>query len=249
MKTITIIGLLSAIFFSCSSPKSETTENNTSIQQASPIVAESTSDAKVDNSRNSINLSQLVHEQCYCDSIPQELVPFVLKGYQVRAYAEGDLNRDGTEDYLLLLSLPYSEESDSQEDELRPLLILTRDKQNKITLAARNDHVVDGCQDCGGQFGDYFDEMVIDSAGNFSIYHLGGMAWRSRNDFSFAYSPSDNDWLLTEETSYNYNSGMTEGDTLFDGEIYMPVESTKTPKDFGKIFFSEYGTAKGPDKN
>ncbi|WP_162426519.1 hypothetical protein [Pontibacter pudoricolor] len=242
MKKILLSCITATILISCSTRKPDAAEITTSIERANTIVAETIPVKGIEEKED-----PLVHEHCYCETIPEELVPFILKDYQVREYVEGDLNRDGIKDYLLLLSLPYSGEIDSENNALRPLLILIRDKQNKLTLAARNDHVVDSCQDCGGQFGDFLDEIVIESSGSFSIYHLGGMAWRSKKEIFFEYTPEENNWLLKQESDYYYNAGMSEGDTLFDGQVYMPEENTKTPRDFGKLFFGDYNRALAAD--
>ena len=163
--------------------------------------------------------------------VPDEVRPFIEQGTVPIALESGDLNGDGTKDFILVLSKPAKEAGayDETGDADRPTLLLIRDSSGKLSLAARND-VVAFCRNCGGVMGDPFQGVQIKGTG-FSISNYGGSNYRWSNEFRFNYSRRDKQWQLVrvEEGSFNALDPSKEKISVF-----IP------PKDFGLINFSDF---------
>jgi hypothetical protein len=142
----------------------------------------------------------------------------------------GDLNLDEINDYILVLK-KNGEDSLSKvvdDPERRPLLILLREKDNKLKLVRRNDNTV-SCIDCGGMMGDPFMGITIKN-GYFSVEHYGGSAWRWYRIITYKFSKQENEWFLHKVGLESYHASEPE-----------KVESKiRTTKDFGKIKFEEF---------
>src|SRR5262249_11162719 len=65
--------------------------------------------------------------------VPDEVKPFIEKGMVAKEVESGDLNGDGTKDYILVLEKPFPEEKtyDEAGDAERPTLVLIRDAAGK----------------------------------------------------------------------------------------------------------------------
>jgi len=163
--------------------------------------------------------------------VPDEVKPFIEKGMVAKEVENGDLNGDGTKDYILVLEKPFPEEKtyDEAGDAKRPTLVIVRDASGKLSLAARNDEVA-YCRNCGGVMGDPFQGVEISGTG-FTVSNYGGSAWRWSNAYSFKYSRRDNTWQLTrvEESSFNSLEPDKGKNTT-----YTP------PKSFGLINFADF---------
>jgi hypothetical protein len=163
--------------------------------------------------------------------IPDEVKPFIEKGMVAIALESGDLNGDGTKDYVLVIGTPPSETGgyDEKGDAKRPTLVLISDASGKLSLAARNDEVA-FCRNCGGVLGDPFQGVEINGT-SFTVSNYGGSNWRWSNAFRFAYSRRDHTWQLVrvEESSFHVFEPDKEKTT-----IYTP------PKSFGLINFADF---------
>lgn len=118
---------------------------------------------------------------------------------------------------------------DDIEQGQRPVLILVRQGDGTLELAARNDAVA-YCSTCGGMMGDPFVGAEVGTR-TFTVSNYGGSAWRWSNEFRFDYSRRDDAWQLVRVTESSFHAG--------------DPEKTKTtirrpPKDFGKIGFAEF---------
>jgi len=164
------------------------------------------------------------------DNLPSELLPFLPTNYSVLDTVSGDLNLDGINDYILVLKKNGEDTLSNVIDnpEKRPLLILLRDKNNKLKLVRRNDNTV-YCIDCGGMMGDPFMGITIKN-GYFSVEHYGGSAWRWTRIITYKYSKQDNEWFLHKDGSESFHAAEPE-----------KVESKiRTTKDFGNVKFEEF---------
>jgi len=163
--------------------------------------------------------------------VPADVKPFVEKGYIPIALESGDLNGDGTKDFILVLSKPTHDRNayDEAGDANRPTLILVRDAGGKLSLAARNDAVA-FCKNCGGVMGDPFQGIAIKGT-SFSVSNYGGSNERWGDDYTFGYSRRDNQWQLTrvEETTFNALAPTNE-----KKRVLTP------PKNFGLITFPDF---------
>jgi len=162
--------------------------------------------------------------------IPAEVAPFVEGGTKAIALEAADLNGDGRQDFVLVLEKenPQSDENDFPVNQ-RPLLILLRGADGKLSLAKRNERVV-MCSKCGGVFGDPF-EGVIAKRNTFSVEHYGGSAWRWKYSYKFNYSRIDKTWQLVRVEELDYH---TSDPDKVKTKIRTP------PRDFGKIDVSDF---------
>ena len=167
--------------------------------------------------------------------VPDDVKPFVEKGFTVNALESGDLNGDGTKDHILVISKPPKDDGsvDDGQDDKRQTLVLIRDASGKLSLAARNDEVA-YCRTCGGVFGDPFVAVEIKGT-SFTVSNYGGSNWRWSNAYTFNYSRRDKTWELTrvEESSFYVFEPKKEKTS-----VYTP------PKSFGLINFADFNPEK-----
>ena len=69
--------------------------------------------------------------------VPNDVKPFVEKGFAVNALESGDLNGDGIKDHILVISKPPKDDGsfDDGQDDKRQTLVLIRDASGKLSLA------------------------------------------------------------------------------------------------------------------
>ena len=152
-------------------------------------------------------------------------MPFVESGTKAIALEKSDLNGDGKEDFILVLEKEKpAKDADDFPVGQRPLLILLRGVDGKLTLAKRNERIV-MCSQCGGVFGDPF-EGVIAGRNTFSVEHYGGSSWRWKYSYKFNYSRINKTWQLVKVEEINYHTSNPE---KMKTKIYTP------PRHFGKI--------------
>ena len=179
-----------------------------------------------------------VNAQSNVLKIPAEVKRFVEKGTKAIALESADLNGDKTKDYVLVLEKlkPEKDASDFPINQ-RPLLIIIRDKQNKLSAVKRNEKMV-MCSECGGAMGDPLESVEVGDK-TFTVHHSGGSGTRWSARYKFNYSRIDKTWQLVEVKNQSYDN--TEVDK---------VESTiLKPKDFGKIDVADFDPEKLPEMN
>lgn len=159
--------------------------------------------------------------------VPGELAP-LFTGRVIIAVEKGDLNRDGSEDVIVVSEAVAKEGADPYEDRPRRLSLFVRE-EGRLRLAKENEKVV-YCAACGGVFGDPFNGITI-KPGRFTVSHYGGSAWRWTADYSFAWSRRDRTWQLVRVESSSFHASDPD-------EQKTTVE--KPPKDFGKIDLADF---------
>jgi hypothetical protein len=162
-----------------------------------------------------------------------ELLPFIPDGYSILQFAKGDANLDSIEDVVLVLKHNGEDTLINIADSLadRPLLILVRDIDSSLHLAARNDHVVD-CVNCGGVMGDAFQSVEVED-GLIAVSHEGGGAryrWGTIDEFK--YSLKEKNWFLNSELRREYDTSEHEKEE----------SQLKSKKAFGKVRFEDFGS-------
>jgi hypothetical protein len=164
--------------------------------------------------------------------IPVEVKPFVENETKPIALESADLNGDGLKDYILVLERAHPTEKDEYDypKNQRPLLILVRGTDDKLTEAKRNEVVV-MCSECGGMMGDPFMGVTV-GRNTFTVNHYGGSAWRWTSDYKFNYSRIDRTWQLVriEKTSFHAADPIR----TLKRKIMTP------PKDFGKVDVADF---------
>lgn len=158
----------------------------------------------------SILIVSVIVKMCLCSAamaqekqLPDELKPFIPAGYEMLDFVTGHLDNDNSNDAILVLKIA-GEDSITDSEPKRPLLLLTRNKDGKLSIAKRNDHVV-MCRQCGGVFGDPYEKTEIFNNG-FSISFYGGSSWRWGYDYQFIYDAQINDWMLAREKQISYHN-------------------------------------------
>lgn len=157
--------------------------------------------------------------------VPAEVRPFVEQGSKAIAVEAADLNGDGRGDYVLVLERENpAKDADDFPVNQRPLLLLVRGADGRLSEAKRNERVV-MCSRCGGVFGDPFDSVVA-KRNTFTVNFYGGSNWRWAYSYRFNYSRVDQTWQLVraEETSYH-----TSDPEKMKTKVFIP------PRDYGKI--------------
>ena len=166
--------------------------------------------------------------------VPAEVQPFVEAGTKAIAVEAADLNGDGRGDFVLVLEKanPAKDADDFPVNE-RPLLLLLRGADGKLSEAKRNERVV-MCSRCGGVWGDPFEGVEV-GRNTFTVSHYGGSNWRWKYAYTFNYSRIDKTWQLvrTEELSYH-----TSNPDKMERHVYTP------PRDFGKIDIADFDPEK-----
>lgn len=162
--------------------------------------------------------------------VPDEVRPFVEAGTKAIAVEAADLNGDGRGDFVLVLERenPAKDENDFPVNQ-RPLLILVRGADGRLSAAKRNERVV-MCSRCGGVFGDPF-EGVVAKRNTFTVMFYGGSNWRWAYSYQFNYSRADKTWQLVrvEETDYH-----TSDPDKMKTKVFIP------PRDYGKIDIADF---------
>jgi hypothetical protein len=163
--------------------------------------------------------------------IPDEVKPFVEKGKLAIALEKGDLNADGRPDMILVTSEVIPENAEWEEGAgERSVLILTRESNGSLLLAARNDVIV-YCRNCGGVFGDPFAGVDIKDT-RFTVNNYGGSNDRWSYSYTFDYSRRDKMWQLVRVVDESFHT--LDPKRTMKRRVYTP------PKNFGLINFQDF---------
>ena len=179
---------------------------------------------------------------CYAQSddlkIPAEVKPFIEKGTKAIALESADLNGDKTKDYILVLEKlnPEKDASDFPVNQ-RPLIVLIRDKKNKLSAVKRNEKIV-MCSECGGAMVDPFQEVAVGDK-TFTVHHYGGRGTRWSVRYKFNYSRIDKTWQLVEVKNESYSND----------DVDKVETKVLTPKNFGKVDVAGFDPEKLPEMN
>lgn len=151
-------------------------------------------------------------------------------GYAVLEAESGDLNRDSTPDWLVVLNKPDEQKTSDvvAHPTKRPLLLFVGGAGGTYTLVARSDNTV-YCVDCGGMMGDPFSGLTI-KKGYFTVEYYGGSAQRWTRYVTFRYDPAGRTWLLHRDGRERF-------------EALDPAHGTTTAttaKDFGRVLFTRF---------
>jgi len=166
--------------------------------------------------------------------VPAEVRPFVETGTKAIALEAADLNGDGRGDFVLVLERenPAKDEHDFPVNQ-RPLLLLVRGEDGRLSEAKRNERIV-MCSRCGGVFGDPF-EGVIAGRNTFTVDLYGGSNWRWKYSYKFNYSRIDRTWQLVRAEEISYHTSDPEG---MKTQVFTP------PRDYGKIDIADFDPEK-----
>jgi hypothetical protein len=150
---------------------------------------------------------------------------FLPKDYVILDSAQGDINNDGIDDFVVALKSVY-ENTDTET--ARPLLLLIGTKTGGYTLFASNDSVV-LCKNCGGVFGDPYEGITI-KKGFFEINHRGGSRFRWTRNISFRFKPGRNEFILYRDAGISYD----------DANPDKNIRQVTHKEDFNRVAFVKY---------
>ena len=176
------------------------------------------------------------HAQTEAVEVPVEVKPFVEQRTKPIALESADLNGDGLKDYILVLEREnpsLKDENDFPKNQ-RPLLILVRGADNKLSAAKQNELII-MCSECGGMMGDPFAGVSV-AKNTFTVSHYGGSAWRWSVEYKFNYSRIDRTWQLVriEEESFHAS----------DPQKTRKHKIKTPPKNFGKVDIADFDPSK-----
>lgn len=162
--------------------------------------------------------------------VPAEVAPFVEAGTKAIAVEKGDLNGDGREDFILVLERenPAKDKDDFPINQ-RPLLILTRGADGRLSETKRNERLI-MCSQCGGVFGDPFEGVTV-GRNTFTAEFYGGSNWRWKYSYRFNYSRRDKTWQLVRVESLDYHTSNPD-------KVKTTIHTA--PRDFGKIDIADF---------
>jgi hypothetical protein len=170
-------------------------------------------------------------ERCErAEAIPPAVRPFVAPGTCAIAVAQGDVDRDGRGDHVVVLGRSDSAAAGGVGgDAPRALVVLVGTEAGGVRLGARGARAV-LCPACGGVMGDPF-VAVTARPGAFTVRHAGGAGWRWGADFTFGYSRRDAAWQLVRVDEVSFHAG-DPGTTK--RRVSLP------PRDYGKIDLRDF---------
>lgn len=143
--------------------------------------------------------------------IPEELKPFVQKGYTVLDFAKEDMNDDKLPDYILILKMEAEDTltlNNPDTEMARPLLVIIRQPGGILKQQVSNNELI-LCKQCGGVMGDPYVGLTV-NPGEFMVSFYGGSSWRWTGDFTFRYDKSKKNWFLQSHVSSDFQSGDPE---------------------------------------
>lgn len=146
---------------------------------------------------------------------------FIPKGWEIIGQAKGDVNKDGLDDFVLVIK-DIEEDMNDDKEYPRLLLVLFSTKEKSFVLYISTANAV-LCKKCGGVSGDPFQSLAIKN-GEISVEHYGGSA--ERWGISAFFKWDGKDLMLLREIRSSSNSNDPENS-------YQ--EKIKTASDFGKI--------------
>ncbi|HEY6505140.1 MAG TPA: hypothetical protein VIZ28_14285 [Chitinophagaceae bacterium] len=129
---------------------------------------------------------------------------FIPEGYDTITVVKGDLNNDKVADIVMVLRHEYEKTEDPgnvDPDTIPSRILVVLFRKGKIFELAAASGAAIMCRNCGGIFGDPFEEVAVEK-GILVIRHYGGSAWRWGNTHKFRFQK--NAFFLIGQTTISY---------------------------------------------
>lgn len=193
----------------------------------------------------SVNATPAVPAIPKVPQVASTLEGLVPSGWSVLAKAEGDLNRDGKADGVLVLK-SADEDREDQSEEIPRLLVLALRTEKGFAVSAVSEKAI-FCKTCGGTLGDPFQEVKVER-GTVVIDLMGGSRerWSIRLRLRLQGDGAKQDWFLIGWTSEIFDRAngassrkdfnLLTGDVVqFEEEVteddeHLPPKTTRTKR-------------------
>lgn len=144
---------------------------------------------------------------------------FVPEYFSVHSDHRGDLDADGDEDLLVVLT---STDVSRRKDDTRTLMVFQRNSRGKLEKSVHNPSAI-LCESCGGMMGDPLQGIYITSDG-FLLRFEGGSRELWSREYHFVYSAAVSTWLLEEFTSAAFDKiSEASGSSRLTSGILGPI--------------------------
>lgn len=175
-------------------------------------------------------------------SYSQTIQSFVPKGWKIFEQATGDLNKDSIDDVAVIIE--KTSERVTDDENMRTLLILFKDKKNQYALECTADRGVILAADEGGAMGDPFSGMEI-KKNVLKIDHFGGASekwstthrYRYQNNAFHVIGATFGSDYGPENTVYDYN--LSNGKMIITTKNLEDKSKNKTENKVQKIVLPE----------
>lgn len=173
-------------------------------------------------------------------NLPKDILNQIPKGLAVLASANGDLNRDGLIDWLVVLHKKDEKAIAAQSNTpARPLWLFLQTSEGRYKLTRRNDDVVAGVGDywqCDS-FGDGTGGVVIKN-GYFTVEHEIACGAHRTDFITFRYAPDLKDWIFHKRVFENWV--MNNGDDANADALKLDARVVETGKGKSPVLFEQY---------
>ena len=158
------------------------------------------------------------------------LIADVYPDSRLNEFLEGDINKDGTPDLVVLLDFPTDELSVHDDTIMSRKVVFLVYGADGYSTAAEDDNIIE-CSDCGGAgMGDAYQGMAII---NDTVRFESGYG-ACQKDFiteDYLYDSDLQGWFLVRKHTESYNCN-----DIVDDEVQVHTK-TETKADFGEIRF------------
>lgn len=146
---------------------------------------------------------------------PEDIVP---PEWEILAQDDGDLNKDGVGDAVVILT--HTNHEPDGPNPLRILIVLLRDGDRYVVSSVTDTAVLSRFS--GGMMGDPFEDLKIER-GTFYVSHYGGSAMRWGMKHRYRYQ--DGGWFLIGRTEYTFYRGelKEKDENLITGDVIESV--------------------------
>lgn len=163
-----------------------------------------------------------------------ELESFLPEGATMLSSANGDLNRDGRMDAVLVADPARTGKEFAGEGPSRVVLLLIRDESGQLRKAKQNGALIP-CEKCGGMAGDPFGYVQAKDGVLTTVVEGGSPSVHWSEVCEFDYRPDLQDWILRQVE-------LSASDKIDD----KSKQETLTSADLGEVRFEDFDRAKLP---
>ena len=153
---------------------------------------------------------------------------YVPKDFSVADQYDADINQDGFNDKILVLTDKREGLPAQTEEGHRRLLVILLGTNEGFTKVFEADRVV-YCKTCGGMMGDPYVRIAIKPP-FFTVEHYGGSAWRWKRYTTFKYSKEQKIFFLHKD-----------GHEFFHASLPNKIQKIiQTSKNFGRVEIQDF---------